>query len=263
MSQQAYLHKLFVRKHLIAVLRSSPTALVAFRHLPLRVWRAWTPDQEDCLADIPDAMTALGLQELLGGVPAQLAACWACLLLPVRRMAPEAQALWRDPRERPHMILVAAEYRSLYGVAPTPALLTQLVLRNRQANRQAAMRAPLATPGAPTDLGGAAAAEPAEPAMDALVARPTRTCECTGNCDSKCPARRGKGWNCPNLASVNLGIHHKLITGEVYRGRRPLCQHCVCQHAGCSSIRRAPGGPYCYAHQKAHPGAERVTWQLV
>ena len=37
MSQQAYLHKLFVRKHLIAVLRSSPTALVAFRHLPLRV----------------------------------------------------------------------------------------------------------------------------------------------------------------------------------------------------------------------------------
>ena len=173
MSQQAYLHKLFVRKHLIAVLRSSPTALVAFRHLPLRVWRAWTPDQEDCLGDIPDAMTALGLQELLGGVPAELATCWACLLLPVRRMAPEAQALWRDPRERPHMILVAAEYRSLYGVAPTPALLTQLVLRNRQANRQAAMRAPLATPGAPTDLGGAAAAEPAEPAMDALVARPT------------------------------------------------------------------------------------------
>ena len=149
MSQQAYLHKLFVRKHLIAVLRSSPTALVAFRHLPLRVWRAWTPDQEDCLADIPDAMTALGLQELLGGVPAQLAACWACLLLPVRRMAPEAQALWRDPRERPHMILVAAEYRSLYGVAPTPALLTQLVLRNRQANQQEAMRAPVATPGAP------------------------------------------------------------------------------------------------------------------
>ena len=37
---------------------------------------------------------------------------------------------------------------------------------------QKAMRAPLATPGAPTDLGGAAAAEPAEPAMDALVARP-------------------------------------------------------------------------------------------
>ena len=176
------------------------------------------------------------------------------------------------------MILVAAEYRSLYGVAPTPALLTQLVLRNRQANRQAAMRAPLATPGAPTDLGGAAAAEPAGPAMDALFARPTRSCECTGNCDSKCPARRGKGFNCPNLASVNLGIHHKLITGEVYRGdqlvvdaitgevyrgRRPLCQHCVCQHAGCSSIRRAPGGPYCSAHQKANPGAERVPWQLV
>ena len=67
-----------------------------------------------------------------GGVPAELAACWGCLLLPVRKMDAEAQALWQDPQCRPVMMLAAAEYRRLYGVAPTPQLLTQLVLRHRR-----------------------------------------------------------------------------------------------------------------------------------
>ena len=264
---------MFVRKHLIALLRSSPTVRAAFRHLPLRVWRPWIPDQDGVCANIPDCFTAFDLQVLLGGVPAELAACWGCLLLPVRKMDAEAQTLWQDPQYRPVMILAAAEYRRLYGVAPTPQLLTQLVLRHRRlappppARRRAR---PKAAAAAPTDLGGTA--EPAEPgdavpvaATDAVVALPTRACECTGNCDTKCPARRptrhGRGSKCPNPASVNLAIRRMQITAMYYRGRRPLCQHYACQHDGCGWARRL--SPYCGTHRREHPGAERLPWTSV
>ena len=166
---------MFVRKHLIALLRSSPSARAAFRHLPLRVWRAWIPDQDGCTADFPDVMTAFDVQVCLGGVPAELAACWGCLLLAVLRLEdPEALALWRDPRSRPIMMQAAAEYRRIYGLAPTPLVLTQIVLRHRQLAPRPPAR-PFAALTAPTDRGG-----PAPPSEDVASAIAMLLCYSVG-----------------------------------------------------------------------------------
>ena len=229
-SSQAYLHKAFVRKHLFALVRPPDVRQIAWLDLPLSAWRSWLPDVDGVTDSIPDSTTARELEVEMGGVPAELVACFGCLFLRVHAMPLKARQLWLNPVHKPAMLEAVAAYKLDYGIAPLPEHLTNMVMQ------------------------GSAPSPHHE-----------RTCECTGNCDTRCPARK-LGQRCPHIAVVNLGVQPKQIKAAGYRGLRPLCQHCVCAHAGCAVGKRPRPdqnlhGPYCSKHQRDHSQSLRVTWR--
>lgn len=234
---KSYLHKLFVRKHLISEIRSSAWTQCAFLGLPLSVWGQWIPDEKGATKGVPRATTARELAAAMGGVPAELVSCYGCLFLPIRKMSPEARGHWTDPSRKPAMLAAARAFKQRFGTAPTPAWLTREVAG---ANADGA-------PGRTASSGTASAGD----------ARQLR-CACTGNCDTRCPARKAGG-SCPNHAAANLASH-------VSRGHRPLCGACVCAHEGCHAPKRPrPAqkrwGPYCARHARLHPESPRALWQ--
>ena len=66
--QDAYLHRFFVRKHLIALIRRSAEVYSAWLDLPLMYWREWVPDKSGALRGFPDSMTGRAVMALLGGI---------------------------------------------------------------------------------------------------------------------------------------------------------------------------------------------------
>ena len=232
----------------------------AFLSMPLAVWRQWVPDQEEVMAELPDSLTVREVQELLGGVPADLAACCGCLFLSVNTLPWAARSLWILPEHRPAMLAAAHSYREHWGIPPTPECLTKIVL-GELARAGPPPAADLAeTPAGPTAPGGPADATTAGMRSSATG----QLCSCPGNCDTRCPAC--KGGHCPNVATVNTAISGKRLPAG-YRGARPLCEHCSCAEPGCMECRRpcprdGRRGPYCGRHARNHPQSpRRVPWQ--
>ena len=63
-------------------------------------------------------------------------------------------------------------------------------------------------------------------------------CMCSGNCFSKCPARRREGC-CPNVAVVNLVANRRQ-----HLWNKPLCEACNCREPGCCAMARRPFGAF-------------------
>ena len=282
------MHHFFMRKHLLALLQSLSSEVRAeiFLTLPLATLRAWTPDQEGVMAEYPGTMTCAEIQENLGGIPPELAACWGCLFLHVDTLGQEKRSLW-GPKHAPAMRAAAQDYQQQWGLPPTPLQLTNLVYHSLQ------------NPGAstPAPAGNAALPTPAEPtsptftlhgshrhkeatgtgtpglrgttsstgALSRRTSVTVQTCKCTGNCDTRCPAR-SKGGSCPNVATVNSAISGKCLPVG-YRAARPLCKHCACKESGCTASRRPRRngdcrGPYCSRHGAEHPLSPRAPWEI-